>query len=183
MPTTTPPRMPSPAEPNPHPTSAPAPAHMPVVPARIAPASTGWNDEREEACIRRENSRSERRLCNTGIRCDKRASPFPRATARHDRVRKQNGSRPRFILSVEAAADVPAKTRDGAALGAAGVTIVLWASAFVGIRSAGRSFSPGALSLARLTVAVFALAAIGLVRGDRLPSRGALRQVALPLLV
>jgi len=96
---------------------------------------------------------------------------------------KQKGPWPRFILSVEAAADAPAKTRDYAALGAAGITIVLWASAFVGIRSAGRSFSPGALSLGRLTVAVAALAVLGLARGDRLPSLAALRQVALPLLV
>ncbi|HLX18600.1 MAG TPA: DMT family transporter [Gaiellaceae bacterium] len=83
---------------------------------------------------------------------------------------------------MEAAADAPAKTRDYAALGAAGITIVLWASAFVGIRSAGRSFSPGALSLGRLTVAVVALAVIGLARGDRLPSLAALKHVALPLL-
>jgi drug/metabolite transporter (DMT)-like permease len=85
-------------------------------------------------------------------------------------------------LSVEAAADLPIRTRDYAALGAAGVTVLLWGSAFVGIRSAGRSFSPGALTLGRLTVAFVALAALGLVRGDRLPSRDALRQVGLPLL-
>src|SRR5437660_5789 len=37
-----------------------------------------------------------------------------------------------------------------AAAAAALVTVVFWASAFVGIRSAGRVFSPGALSLGRL---------------------------------
>jgi drug/metabolite transporter (DMT)-like permease len=84
---------------------------------------------------------------------------------------------------VEAAADLPVPARDYAALGAAGVTVLLWASAFVGIRSAGRTFSPGALSLGRLTVAVVALAVIGLARGERLPSRDALREVGLPLLV
>jgi drug/metabolite transporter (DMT)-like permease len=84
---------------------------------------------------------------------------------------------------VEAAADLPAAERDYAALAAAGVTVLLWGSAFVGIRSAGRHFSPGALSLGRLTVAVVALAAIGLVRGERLPSRDALREVGIPLLV
>jgi drug/metabolite transporter (DMT)-like permease len=73
--------------------------------------------------------------------------------------------------------------RDYAALGAAGVTVLLWGSAFVGIRSAGRSFSPGALSLGRLSVAVVALAIAALVRGDRLPSRDALREVGGPLLV
>jgi drug/metabolite transporter (DMT)-like permease len=83
---------------------------------------------------------------------------------------------------VDVAADLPARDRDYPALVAAGVTVVLWASAFVGIRSAGRSFSPGALSLGRLTVAVVALAVLGLARGERLPSRAALREVGLPLL-
>ena len=75
------------------------------------------------------------------------------------------------------------ETRDNAALAAAGITVLLWASAFVGIRSAGRTFSPGALSLFRLAVAVGALAIIGLVRNERLPSRAALREVGVPLLV
>jgi drug/metabolite transporter (DMT)-like permease len=85
-------------------------------------------------------------------------------------------------VSVDAAADLHARDRDYPALVAAGITVVLWASAFVGIRSAGRTFSPGALSLGRLTVAVVALAALGLARGERLPSRAALRRVGLPLL-
>lgn len=72
--------------------------------------------------------------------------------------------------------------RDTPALVAAGITVVLWASAFVGIRSAGRSFTPGALSLGRLAVAVVALAVIGLARGERVPSRADLRAVGLPLL-
>ena len=84
---------------------------------------------------------------------------------------------------MEAAADVPVRTRDYAALGAAGVTVMLWGSAFVGIRSAGRSYSPGALSLGRLAVAVVAMAIIGLARRERLPSRDALREVGVPLLV
>jgi drug/metabolite transporter (DMT)-like permease len=50
----------------------------------------------------------------------------------------------------------------------------LWASAFVGIRSAGRAFAPGALSLGRLVVAVLALAVLGRLP---LPSRSALRAV------
>ena len=69
------------------------------------------------------------------------------------------------------------------ALGAALATVVVWASAFVGIRSAGRSFSPGALSLGRLAVAVVALAALGAVRGERLPSRDALRRAGPALLL
>lgn len=36
---------------------------------------------------------------------------------------------------------------------AAGVTVFLWASAFVGIRSAGHDFSPGAMALGRMTAA------------------------------
>lgn len=85
-------------------------------------------------------------------------------------------------MSVDAAADLPARDRDYPALAAAGITVVLWASAFVGIRSAGRSFSPGALSLGRLAVAVVALAVLGLARRERLPSRADLREVGLPLL-
>ncbi|HEY2073913.1 MAG TPA: DMT family transporter [Gaiellaceae bacterium] len=84
---------------------------------------------------------------------------------------------------MDAVADLPVAKRDYAALGAAGITVLLWGSAFVGIRSAGRTFSPGALSFGRLLVAFVALALIGLVRGERLPSRDALREVGLPLLV
>ena len=88
-----------------------------------------------------------------------------------------------FHPPVDVTAELPVRTRDYAALAAAGITVLLWASAFVGIRSAGRSFSPGALSLGRLSVAVAALAVIGAIRGERLPSRDALREVGLPLLV
>jgi drug/metabolite transporter (DMT)-like permease len=72
---------------------------------------------------------------------------------------------------------------DTRAVGGALATVLLWASAFVGIRSAGRTFSPGALSLGRLLVACAALAAIGLARRERLPSRAQLRTVAIPLVV
>jgi drug/metabolite transporter (DMT)-like permease len=54
---------------------------------------------------------------------------------------------------------------------AALVTVVLWASAFVGIRAAGEDFSPGALSLGRLIVGSAALGAFVLARRDRLPDR------------
>ncbi|MDA2809833.1 DMT family transporter [Nocardiopsis sp. RSe5-2] len=43
---------------------------------------------------------------------------------------------------------------------AAGVTVTLWASAFVGIRAAGHDFSPGALALGRLLAGAAALTAI-----------------------
>ncbi|MBX9392006.1 EamA family transporter, partial [Streptomonospora halotolerans] len=36
---------------------------------------------------------------------------------------------------------------------AAGTTVLLWASAFVGIRSAGHDFSPGAMALGRMAAA------------------------------
>jgi drug/metabolite transporter (DMT)-like permease len=96
---------------------------------------------------------------------------------------KQRAGSLRFIESVDAVADLPVAKRDYPALAAAGITVLLWGSAFVGIRSAGRSFSPGALSFGRLLVAFVALAVIGLVRGERLPSRDALREVGIPLLV
>lgn len=44
------------------------------------------------------------------------------------------------------------------------VSVVLWASAFVGIRAAGRSFSPGALALGRLMVGSVLLGAVALSR-------------------
>lgn len=40
---------------------------------------------------------------------------------------------------------------------AAGVTVLLWASAFVGIRAAGHDFSPGALALGRMVAAALVL--------------------------
>ena len=47
---------------------------------------------------------------------------------------------------------------------AALVSVVLWAAAFVGIRAAGRSFSPGALALGRLAVGSVLLGAVALSR-------------------
>jgi len=59
------------------------------------------------------------------------------------------------------------------AVGAAAVTVVLWASAFVAIRSAGGHFTPGALALGRLLTASLALGVIWLISGDGLPPRAA----------
>jgi drug/metabolite transporter (DMT)-like permease len=56
-------------------------------------------------------------------------------------------------------------------LGAALTTIVLWASAFVGIRAAGQDFSAGALSLARLLVGSAALGALAYAKRAALPPR------------
>ncbi|SOD61952.1 Permease of the drug/metabolite transporter (DMT) superfamily [Streptomyces zhaozhouensis] len=59
------------------------------------------------------------------------------------------------------------------ALGAAGVTVVLWATAFVSIRSAGEAYSPGALALGRLAVGSLVLGAFCLVRRQGWPPRAA----------
>lgn len=56
------------------------------------------------------------------------------------------------------------------ALGAALVTVVFWASAFVGIRSAGESLSPGPLALLRLAVGVVVLGGFVALRRERFPS-------------
>ncbi|WP_211288036.1 DMT family transporter [Mumia flava] len=52
---------------------------------------------------------------------------------------------------------------------ALGVTVVLWASAFVGIRAVGDELSPGALSLGRLLVAALVLSVLALPRRQPLP--------------
>ncbi|SDD82953.1 Permease of the drug/metabolite transporter (DMT) superfamily [Streptomyces sp. LaPpAH-199] len=59
------------------------------------------------------------------------------------------------------------------AVAAACTTVVLWASAFVSIRSAGEAYSPGALALGRLATGALVLGAILLVRREGLPRRGA----------
>ncbi|MEU6487331.1 DMT family transporter [Streptomyces sp. NPDC046887] len=56
---------------------------------------------------------------------------------------------------------------------AASVTVVLWASAFVSIRSAGSAYSPGALALGRLLAGAVVLGALLLVRREGLPPRAA----------
>ena len=65
------------------------------------------------------------------------------------------------------------------ALGAALITVTLWASAFVGIRSAGRDLSPGALTLCRLLVGSAVLGALVLVRREPLPARRDLPGIVL----
>ncbi|GGS83934.1 membrane protein [Planobispora rosea] len=62
---------------------------------------------------------------------------------------------------------------DRRALAAAGVTVVLWASAFVSIRAAAPYFSPGALALGRLLAGSAVLCAILLARREGWPPRGA----------
>ena len=64
-----------------------------------------------------------------------------------------------------------ARRKELLALGAALITVTLWASAFVGIRSAGRDLSPGALTLGRLLIATAVLGALVSVRREPLPAR------------
>lgn len=65
------------------------------------------------------------------------------------------------------------------AVAAAAVTLVLWASAFVGIRAAGDDFSPGALALGRLAVAAIVLGAVVLARREPFPELRDLPLIAL----
>ncbi|MEW2811492.1 DMT family transporter [Streptomyces massasporeus] len=65
------------------------------------------------------------------------------------------------------------------AAGAAAVTVVLWASAFVSIRSAGDAYSPGALALGRLLAGALTLGVICLLRREGLPPRSAWRGIAV----
>lgn len=63
----------------------------------------------------------------------------------------------------------PMATVDWIALGAALVTVVLWASAFVGIRAVADDLSPGALAFGRLLVGSVALGAFAAWRRGPLP--------------
>ena len=69
-------------------------------------------------------------------------------------------------------------TVDGLALGAALVTVVLWASAFVGIRALAEDVSPGVLALGRLAIGSLALTLIVALRRPAMPPRR-----TLPLIV
>lgn len=62
---------------------------------------------------------------------------------------------------------------------AAAVTVLLWASAFVGIRSAGRHLGPGELALGRLLVGAVALGVLMVARHEPLPPRRALPGIAI----
>ena len=73
----------------------------------------------------------------------------------------------------------PLRPAEATAAAAAVVTVVLWASAFVSIRSAGAAYSPGALALGRLTSGALALGVLCLVRREGLPPRSAWRGIAI----
>ncbi|MFI6015692.1 DMT family transporter [Streptomyces sp. NPDC051243] len=73
----------------------------------------------------------------------------------------------------------PARRTELLATAAATVTVVLWASAFVSIRSAGEEYSPGALALGRLLVGAAVLGLICLVRREGVPPRAAWPGIAI----
>ncbi|MFF2428713.1 DMT family transporter [Streptomyces mirabilis] len=80
---------------------------------------------------------------------------------------------------MNATSPASARRADLLAAGAATVTVVLWASAFVSIRSAGAAYSPGALALGRLVAGSVTLGALCLVRGEGWPPRAARRGIAI----
>ena len=75
--------------------------------------------------------------------------------------------------SVTSAAPLASPSRINAiGIAAVAVTVVLWASAFVGIRAIGPTFSPGSLTLGRLAVAAVVLGAVvlpQLLKSRKLP--------------
>jgi drug/metabolite transporter (DMT)-like permease len=83
------------------------------------------------------------------------------------------------VATLESSAAVPADRERLLALAAGLTTVTLWASAFVGIRSASHQLSPGALAFGRLAIASLALGLIALVRREPLPSRRDLAPIAV----
>lgn len=76
---------------------------------------------------------------------------------------------------------IPASDRvaiDWIALGAALTTVVLWASAFVGIRAVAGDLSPGALAVGRLLVGSVALGVVVALRRPAWPGRRDLAWIA-----
>jgi drug/metabolite transporter (DMT)-like permease len=63
----------------------------------------------------------------------------------------------------------PAVRTDMAALAAGLVTVLAWGSAFVGIRAAGETLSPGPLALGRLIVSLAVLGTVAAVRREGFP--------------
>jgi drug/metabolite transporter (DMT)-like permease len=82
------------------------------------------------------------------------------------------------VATLEVTSPVPGERERVLAFAAALVTVGLWASSFIGIRSAARQLSPEALALGRLTIASIALGLLVLVRREPLPSRGDLPAIA-----
>jgi drug/metabolite transporter (DMT)-like permease len=81
-------------------------------------------------------------------------------------------------MSEDATTASVAVPTDVAALAAALVTVTAWGSAFVAIRAAGETLSPGAIALGRLVVSCAVLGAVALVRREPLPQRRDLLAIA-----
>jgi drug/metabolite transporter (DMT)-like permease len=79
---------------------------------------------------------------------------------------------------VNAAGARPVARTDVAALAAGLVTVTLWGSAFVAIRDAGQTLSPGSLALGRLLVSLVVLGTAALIWREPLPSRRDLLLIA-----
>jgi len=82
------------------------------------------------------------------------------------------------MATLEVTSPVPGERERMLAFAATLVTVGLWASSFIGIRSAARQLSPEALALGRLTIASVALGLLVLVRREPLPSRRDLPAIA-----
>lgn len=83
------------------------------------------------------------------------------------------------MATLETAAHITLGRERILAAGAALVAVTLWASAFVGIRSAGHDFAPGSLALGRLVIGSVALGLLVLVRRERFPAKCDLPGIAL----
>jgi len=83
------------------------------------------------------------------------------------------------MTTIETAQAAPFDRSRVLAPAAALLTVTLWASAFVGIRSAGHHLSPGSLALGRLLVASVALGTLALARREPLPARRDLWRIGL----
>jgi drug/metabolite transporter (DMT)-like permease len=77
------------------------------------------------------------------------------------------------MTDVPATAEAPTAESRSLIYGAAGLTVVLWSSAFIAIRYEGRHFGPGELAFGRLLVGSLALGALVLARREPLPPRRA----------
>ena len=71
------------------------------------------------------------------------------------------------MATLDTTCEAPAERERLLAPAAALLTVTLWASAFVGIRSAGHHLSPGSLALGRLLVGSVALGALAAYSGLR----------------
>ena len=82
------------------------------------------------------------------------------------------------MSALDATAALRARRERTLAVGAALVTVVLWASAFVAIRSASRQLSPEALAFGRLALGSLALGLLVTLRREPLPARRDLPAIA-----